>query len=205
MTLKNLGGVYSFADFKITGFADKHIVETQSPVYTREVMDQLYPFPNVPVEDRDNSIFLIETGGLRIVHWGDNRQNPPQDIWDNLKDIDIAILPVSDDGRVLTPEWADTIASKMNAKVVIPTHYFMGNINIPGAGWEKSAEEYTRAREHTVLDTHTVKFNAGMIKDYQNHVMYFGENVAFSTDQIQTGKNETVPDLPEVKPVWENL
>jgi hypothetical protein len=155
------------------------------------------------VEDRDNSIILIETGGLRIVHWGDNRQNPPQDIWDQLRDIDVVILPVSDDGRTLTAEWADTIADKMNAKVIIPTHYFMGNINIPGAGWDKSAIEYTKSHEHTLLDTHTIALTPEKLKDYKQHVMYFGENVPFDTSLIELAENTELPDLPEVKPVWE--
>ena len=203
MTLKQLSGVYSFADFKITGLADKHIAETQSPVFTREVLEKLYPFPNVDWEDRDNSILLIETGGLRIVHWGDNRQNPPQDIWDQLTDIDVAILPVSDDGRTLTPEWADKIAQKMNAKVIIPTHYFMSNINIPNAGWGKSAVEYAQTHDHTLLDTHTVKLSPETIKDYQQHVLYFGEHVPFDTSDLALSEADAAPEIPEVNPVWE--
>ncbi len=205
MTIKNLGGVYSFADFKVTGLADKHIAETQSPAFTREVLEELYPFPNVDWEDRDNSILLIETGGLRIVHWGDNRQNPPDDIWEQLKDTDIAFLPVSDDGRTLTPEWADKIAEKMNTKVIVPTHYFMENINIPGAGWGKTAEEYTQAHSHTLLDSHTVRLNPKTIKDHKMHVLYFGEQVPFDTSDITLEEAQASANIPEVKPVWENL
>ena len=205
MTLKQLSGVYSFADFKITGLADKHIAETQSPVFTREVLEKLYPFPNVDWEDRDNSILLIETGGLRIVHWGDNRQNPPQDIWDQLTDIDVAILPVSDDGRTLTPEWADKIAQKMNAKVIIPTHYFMSNINIPNAGWGKSAVEYAKAHDHTLLDTHTIQLSPKSINDYQQHVLYFGEHVPFDTSDFALSEKDAAPEIPEVNPVWETI
>jgi L-ascorbate metabolism protein UlaG (beta-lactamase superfamily) len=203
MILKNLSGVYSFADFKITGLSDKHLVETQSPVYSREVLKKLYPFPNVDLEDRDNTILLIETGGLRIVHWGDNRQNPPQDIWDKLKDIDIVILPVTDDGRTLTAEWADTIASRMNAKVIIPTHYFMECINIEGAGWDKTAIEYTKSHEHTLAETHSIELNPEKVKDYKMHVIYFGENVPFDTSRVELSESAEIPDLPEVKAVWD--
>jgi L-ascorbate metabolism protein UlaG (beta-lactamase superfamily) len=163
----------------------------------------LYPFPNVDKEDIDNTIYLIETGGLRIVHWGDNRQNPPQDIWDQLKDIDIVILPVTDDGRMLTPEWADKIASKMNAKIIIPTQYFIDGINIEGAGWDKTAEDYVNAHDNTVLDTHTISLNPDKVKDYNNHVFYFGNNVAFDLVQVDLNQNGEIADIPEVKPVWE--
>jgi L-ascorbate metabolism protein UlaG (beta-lactamase superfamily) len=203
MILKNFVGEYNFADFKVTGIADKHIAQTQSAVYTKEVLEEIYPFPNVAWEDRDNTIYLIETGGLRIVHWGDNRQNPPQDVWDKLQNIDIAILPISDDGRTLTPEWADKIAKKMGAKVVIPTHYFLDGINIPNAGWEKSAIEYTQAREHTLLDTHTISLSSENIKEYNNHVMYFGENLPFEIENISLNDTNAAAKLPEVKAVWE--
>jgi L-ascorbate metabolism protein UlaG (beta-lactamase superfamily) len=203
MILKNFIGEYNFADFKVTGIADKHIAETQSSVYTKEVLEEIYPFPNVAWEDRDNTIYLIETGGLRIVHWGDNRQNPPQDVWDRLQNIDIAILPVSDDGRTLTPEWADKIAQKMGAKVVIPTHYFLEGINIPNAGWDKSAIEYAQAREHTLLDTHTITFSSETIKGYNNHVIYFGNNVPFEIESVSLSDTNTTAELPEVNAVWE--
>ncbi len=204
MIIRGLAGVYSFADVKITGLADKHIVETQSPVYTKDVLDVLYPFPNVDKEDVDNTIYLIETGGLRIVHWGDNRQNPPQDIWDKLTDIDIVFLPVTDDGRMLTPEWADKIAAKMNAKIIIPTHYFIDGINIEGAGWDKTAEDYAKSHDNTFLDSHTIFMNSEKVKNYKNHVMYFGDNVDFDLVQLDLGQNAEINDIPEVKPVWEN-
>jgi len=203
MILKNFVGVYNFADFKVTGIADKHIVETQSSVFTQDVLHELYPFPNVALEDRDNTIYLIETGGLRIVHWGDNRQNPPQDVWDKLQNFDIAILPVSDDGRTLTPEWADKIAKKMGAKVVIPTHYYMEGINIPNAGWGESAEEYVKSHSHTMLDTHTITLNSDKVKDYDNHVLYFGENVPFEIEKVELSSSDDVAQIPEIKKVWE--
>ena len=203
MIIRGLAGVYTFADVKVTGFADKHIVETQSPVYTKEVLDVLYPFPNVDKEDVDNTIYLIETGGLRIVHWGDNRQNPPQDIWDKLSDIDIVILPVTDDGRMLTAEWADKIAKKMNAKIIIPSHYFIDGINIEGSGWEKTAEEYAKSHDNTILTNHTVSLNKDSVKGYNNHVFYFGNNVDFAFVQLDLAADGKIADIPAVKPVWE--
>jgi len=203
LIIRGLGGVYTFADVKITGLLDKHLAETGSPHYPREVMERLYPFPNVDWEDRDNTILLIETGGLRIVHWGDNRQNPPDDIWEQLTDIDVAILPVTDDGRVLTPEWADTIANRMGAKVIIPSHYYFEGINIPGAGWDKTAIEYTKAHDHTLLDSHTIALSPESVKGRSRHVMYFGENVPFEIPRVDLPSDGQVRPAPEVKPVWE--
>jgi L-ascorbate metabolism protein UlaG (beta-lactamase superfamily) len=206
MILRGMGGKYSFADVKITGLLDKHIAETESPVYTREVMEVLYPFPNVAFEDRDNTIYVLETGGLKIVHWGHNRQNPPEDIWDSLRNVDIAILPVTDDGRQLTPEWADKIAEKMNAKVVIPCHYFIEGINIENHGWGKTAEEYTLSKEHTVLQEASVTVNPESIKNYKQHVMYFGGVVNFEKLELSTAEMTSSPaKVPGIKPVWENV
>ena len=205
LIMRGMTGKYSFADVKITGLADKHIAETESEVYTREVMEVLYPFPKVPFEDRDNTIYVIETGGLKIVHWGHNRQNPPEDIWEQLQDVDIAILPVTDDGRQLTPEWADRIAEKMNAKVVIPCHYFIEGINIENHGWGKASDGYTLAHEHTVLQDATITVSSESIKDHKQHVMYFGGVVNFEKLEHRAEKmTDSVAKVPEVKPVWEN-
>jgi hypothetical protein len=48
-------------------------------------------------------MILIETGGMKILHWGDNRQNPPQEMFDQIGDIDIYISAISDDGHITTP------------------------------------------------------------------------------------------------------
>jgi hypothetical protein len=48
----------------------------------------------------DNAIQIIETAGLRIAIWGDNRATPDPALDRYLKNVDVLILPVE---SVLTP------------------------------------------------------------------------------------------------------
>ena len=49
----------------------------------------------------DNCLIVVETGGLRILHWGDNRHNPPEHIWEQLGRTDILLMPVDDSQHVM--------------------------------------------------------------------------------------------------------
>jgi hypothetical protein len=79
----------------------------------------------------------------------------------------------------------------------------MEGINILNAGWGKSAIEYVKSHEHTIVDTHTITLNTDKVKDYNNHVFYFGENVPFEIERVELSQNNEVSKIPEVKPVWE--
>jgi L-ascorbate metabolism protein UlaG (beta-lactamase superfamily) len=209
MLLDRMGGVFQLGDVKITGILDKHMCEPQNDLYTSKIMMELFGKKTCPPNEHmewNNTMFLIEIGGLRILHWGDNRQNPPEDVWDMMKDIDIALLPVSDDGHILTPRWGRKIAEKLNAKVVIPNHYYIEGLNLQNAGWELPAYQFTRMMDHTFLDTHTISLSPDKVKDYKQHVMYFGEHTL--TDifkwQAPTYQTENVP-LPDPVKAWERF
>ena len=209
MILDRMGGTFELGDVKITGILDKHMCEPQNDLYTSEMVLQMFGKQTRPPGETMewcNSMFLIETGGLRILHWGDNRQNPPDDVWDMIQDIDIALLPVSDDGHILTPRWGVKIAEKLNAKVVIPHHYYVEGLNAPNAGWELPAAQFTRMLDHTFLDSHTVSLSPEKIKDYKQHVMYFGEHTVTEifkwTPPDYLGPNAP---LPEPARAWERL
>ena len=209
MIMERMGGSFELGDVKITGILDKHMCEPQNDLYTSEMMMQLFGKKTTPPNETMewcNTMFLIEVGGLRILHWGDNRQNPPEDTWEIMKDIDIALLPVSDDGHILTPRWGKEIAEKLNAKVIIPHHYYIEGLNAPNAGWELSAEQFTRMLDHTFLDTHTVKLSPKKIKNYKQHVMYFGEHTVTKIYKWQapTYEVKNVP-LPDPVKAWERF
>ena len=37
----------------------------------------------------DMVVYLVETGGIRTLIWGDNRHNPPQEFWDAIGQVDV--------------------------------------------------------------------------------------------------------------------
>ncbi len=181
MVLDRLAGTVEIGDAKITGFPDKHVSNPQNEIYDGIILEKAFGKHNYPPGENmewDNSIILIETGGMRIVHWGDNRQNPPQEIFDQLGDIDIFLSAVSDDGHITTAVWGEKIGKEvMNAKVVFPGHYNVEGINHPYASGIIDAAQFARMHDHTFIKDKSISFSKEDIKDYNFHVMYFGDNV----------------------------
>lgn len=80
--LDRLIGTYQFADLRISGIAEKHATDSSGALYDfRRIIGEFQGIditpPNNP-RSWDHCLLLIETGGLRILHWGDNRHNPPK-------------------------------------------------------------------------------------------------------------------------------
>ena len=179
MVMERMAGTFRLADVKITGIAEKHVCETQGEVPYRDLVKHFIdqdPCPPNETLQWDNSMYVIETGGLRILHWGDNRQNPPQRVWDMIGDIDVAILAVSDDGHILSPKWADVVMQKSQANIVIPGHYFVEGVNIPAAYGLKSAAGWVARHPHTMLDSASIELAAADLEGKSGHVYYFGSN-----------------------------
>ena len=188
--LERMTGIFKLADVRVTGIAEKHVCETQGEFGYRQLVINFIDEDPCPPDETlqwDNSLYVIETGGLRILHWGDNRQNPPQRVWDMIGDIDIAILAVSDDGHILSQEWADVVMKKLNAKIVIPGHYYVKGVNIPDAYGLKSAEEWVKKHEHTMLDSASIVLTPNEVKKYSQHVMYFRRSCG-----VRNGRQITV-------------
>jgi L-ascorbate metabolism protein UlaG (beta-lactamase superfamily) len=91
----------------------------------------------------DNAIQIIETGGLRIAVWGDNRAVPDPFLDSYLKNVDLLILPVD---TVLTRPEADAIVRKYDPKAVIPSHYFIAGLTAHVSGLE-SADSWVSDEE----------------------------------------------------------
>jgi len=67
VVLERLVGQFKLGDIEITGLADKHQCDSSS------ADSQAKTCPPNNVIGFDNAIQIIETGGLRIAIWGDNR------------------------------------------------------------------------------------------------------------------------------------
>lgn len=64
--------------------------------------------------------FIVTMGGVRVYHAGDTDVMPGLE--NNVKNIDVAMLPVSG-SYVMTPEEAAEAVNKINPKIAIPMHY----------------------------------------------------------------------------------
>ncbi len=83
-----------------------------------------------------NGLFLIEAGGLRILHLGDIGAPPPAEVVKTVGRVDILMIPVGGlftiDGQAATE-----VAALFSPKVVIPMHYKTAAI----ADWQISDEK----------------------------------------------------------------
>ena len=181
MMLDRFAGTIEIGDVKITGFPDKHVSNPENEIYDGKILEKAFGKHNYPPGENmewDNSMILIETGGMKILHWGDNRQNPPPEMFEQIGDVDIYISAISDDGHITTPKWGNKIGKeKLHAKVVFPGHYNVEGINHPYASGIIDATQFTRSHDHTFIKDRVISLSKEDIKDMDFHVMYFGENV----------------------------
>ena len=148
--LDRLIGTYTFGDIKITGIADKHATDSSAAVYDFKRI--IKEFDNIDItppnnpRSWDHCLLLIETGGLKILAWGDNRHNPPEEVWAAVSDIDIVLLPIDDSQHVISFPHAEEIIELLSPSIIIPHHYYIFDVTVrqstlqPADGWLNTQE-----------------------------------------------------------------
>ena len=113
MVLDRMIGQWQLSDLRITGIADKHQYEAPGFVRWTEIFEERgithVPPHNPPT--LDNTIYIIETGGLRIVHWGDNRPDAPDTVYMALGKPDILFLSL---GFIVIEDHTDNCVSNIH-------------------------------------------------------------------------------------------
>ena len=174
MVLERLVGQFKLGDIEITGLADKHQCDSTSADSKAKTC------PPNNVIGFDNAIQIIETGGLRIAIWGDNRAVPAPSLDRYLKNMDVLILPVE---TVLTRAEADAIVRRYDPKAVIPSHYFLRGLSTDVSGLE-SADGWVNDQEKVHhadvrrVDSTELTLNAAALKSPHLHVYYFDNHFA---------------------------
>lgn len=181
MVLERLVGQFQLGDIEITGLADKHKCEPAPPNDQGSTSAPLHveTCPPNNVIAFDNAIQIIETGGLRIAIWGDNRAAPGPSLDDHyLKNVDVLILPIE---SILTRAEADAIIAKYDPKAVIPAHYFLNGLTTDVSGLE-SADGWVSDQEKVPhadvrrLNTANLTLNSAGLKGSHRRVYYFGNH-----------------------------
>jgi L-ascorbate metabolism protein UlaG (beta-lactamase superfamily) len=178
MILDRMTGSYQFSDVKITGYADKHQCEAPGWYKWTDAMPE-FGQPQCPPDNYhhlDNNIYLLETGGMRIVVWGDNRENPNEHVWDALTDVDVLVLPVDSSQHILSYDQANAIVERIKPHVVIPEHYLTKGASITLTTLGSAEEWTTQQASHTMLDSPTLKLTPSDVEKMDRHVLYFGDN-----------------------------
>lgn len=188
MLLDRMAGNFEIGDVKITGIADKHQCVAPGIVAWTEAVKQFEgrpdPCPPTNFRHMDNSLYLIETGGMRLLMWGDNRPNPPQEIWDRIGQVDIIFVPVDGSRHILDYEQADAVVAKSGAKIAIPHHYLVPETTFYTSTLQP-AEEWAQTHEHTMLDAASIELGADDVTGKQGHVLYFGSHNMASLAQAE--------------------
>jgi L-ascorbate metabolism protein UlaG (beta-lactamase superfamily) len=180
MVLERLVGQFKLGDIEITGLADKHKCEPAPPDKPVNAAADLHveTCPPNNMMAFDNAIQIVETGGLRVAIWGDNRAAPDPSLDHYLKNIDVLILPVE---SILTRAEVDAIVQKYDPKAVVPAHYFLNGFTSPVSGLEL-ADEWVKGQEKVHhadvrrLDSADLTLNAAELRGSHHRVYYFGNH-----------------------------
>lgn len=97
-------GEYRVGDIRVVGVPGKH-----ADPYGRE-------FGQI------NTIWLIEVGGVRLVHVGDNGPLTDATV-QALGRVDVLMLPIDGDDHILSREQVETIVGDLAPRVLVPMHY----------------------------------------------------------------------------------
>jgi len=179
MVLDRMAGNFEFADLKITGFADKHACVAPGWYPWTDALKEFgvdaCP-PNNPGH-MDMVTYVIETGGIRTLIWGDNRHNPPEEFWTAIGKIDVLTLPIDGSQHILSYDQGNAIVERLKPKIVIPTHY-LGEATTYTLSTLQPADEWVKSQKSfKMLDGPSMKLAASDVAGMDREFMYFGSNV----------------------------
>jgi len=178
MLLDRMGGTFELGDVKITGFADKHQCVAPGLIPWTEAVKQ-FEGRDDPCTDNfrhmDNTMYLIETGDMRLLMWGDNRPEPAPGLLDKIGDVDVVFVPVDGSRHILDYEQADAVVEMTKANIAIPHHYL-----VPETTYYTStllpADEWAKTHDNTFLDAPSVLITKADLEGKEGHVYYFGSH-----------------------------
>lgn len=179
MVLDRMAGNFEFADLKITGIADKHACVAPGWYPWTDALKEFgvdaCP-PNNPGH-MDMVTYVIETGGIRTLIWGDNRHNPPEEFWAAIGKIDVLTLPIDGSQHILSYDQGNAIVERLKPKIVIPTHY-LGEATTYTLSTLQPADEWVKGQKSfKMLDGPSMKLAASDVAGMDREFMYFGSNV----------------------------
>lgn len=178
MVLDRMVGNFEFADLRIMGFADKHACVAPGWYNWTDAVAEFGGIACPPdnVRGLDMAVYLVETGGIRTLIWGDNRHNPPQEFWDAVGQVDVLTLPVDGSEHILSYEHANAIVARLKPKVVIPTHYLSETTSYTLTTLQ-TADEWVEAQpSYEMLKGPSLALEAGELARMSQEFLYFGHH-----------------------------
>ena len=133
ITMERMVGTYALGDIRITGLADKHMSASVGKTRWTDIQKDTGENFAPPGNNlhMDNIIYVVETGGVTLAHWGDNRPDPDEfvDGYLRMNPIDVLFLPVDESEHILSYSQADAIMQAYKPGLTIPIHYLAHGVN----------------------------------------------------------------------------
>ena len=176
MVLDRMVGTFEFADLKITGFADKHACLAPGWYKWTNALKEfgVQACPPNNIGHMDMVTYLVETGGVRTLIWGDNRPNPADRFWDAVGRIDVLTLPVDGSQHILSYDQGNAIVERLKPKIVIPTHYLNETTTYTLSTLQPADEWVKSQKSFKMLDSPSLTLATGDIAGMDREFMYFG-------------------------------
>ena len=119
----------------------------------------------------ENTIYLLEADGLRVVHFGDVGCMPAPEVLEKLKGVDAAMISVGGHYTV-GPQEAKAIVDAVEARVAVPMHYRSDSFGYEVLG---TLEDYLDVCGRWVrYETDTLAITPGMSR-HTAVLQYLGE------------------------------
>ena len=146
-----------FGDFRLAGIQGKHAKH-----YGNEF-------------GQKNTVFVIETEGVKICHFGDNRPDLSAGQLKQIGAIDILMIPIDDSEHILEFEEVISIIKLLNPKIVFPMHYYINVITSIKSGFKELEGWFDSAifPKKTINDSH-LKISTSTIPN-QTEIWVFGK------------------------------
>jgi L-ascorbate metabolism protein UlaG (beta-lactamase superfamily) len=180
MLLDRMIGSYQFADVKITGIADKHACQAPGWYKWTNAIKEFGQDPCPPNNPghMDMVSYVVETGGIRILIWGDNRHNPPDEVWQRWGKINVLTLPVDGSQHILSYDQGNSIVERIKPNIVIPTHYLCEGTTLTLSTLQAADEWVGMQKSSKKLNGPMLKLRAQEVAGMGGEFLYFGSNVA---------------------------
>lgn len=180
MVLDRLAGEFKLSDVKIMGIADKHQSQAPGEVKWDQILRDKFHVTNLAPPDNgtswDNIIYVVETGGLRIGFWGDNRPNPAPGVLEGLKNLDVLIMNIDGSEHILSYAQINGLLDQLKPKAVIPGHYLSKGAVLPSSSLKPATAWVDTQKDKVNLPSAELLLTDKILEKADRRVYYFGDH-----------------------------
>jgi L-ascorbate metabolism protein UlaG (beta-lactamase superfamily) len=116
---------------------------------------------------------------LKILAWGDNRHNPPEEVWGAVNNVDIVLLPIDDSQHVISFPHAEEIIQRLSPSVIIPHHYYIFDVTVRQSTLQP-ADRWLSAQGNVVrLTNPSANYHPKDLIHVKKRIDFFDGHVAF--------------------------